>query len=135
MNNTRTIKKSGINPSSYLIHPTTLKMMENKNKHLNTKNKHTDIDPLLLPKIEFDNKTILEYYNIQYLDDLEENINLYSDRQKIRLIKLFFGNNKNIKKYADYDIPKIYEFLERHFNINSKQANQKLTNLITKNNF
>ncbi|ADO67522.1 hypothetical protein crov488 [Cafeteria roenbergensis virus] len=125
--NTRKIKTPGINPSSYLIHPATLKFIKkNQNKQpikTNTSNKNV----MLIPKISFSYQEILSAYQIKYIQDLNDNINNFGKLTKIRLINLYFKYNKNIKHYQETDIPNIYTFLTDEFNLSSQEIYNNLT--------
>lgn len=129
--NSRKIKTPGINPSSYLIHPATLKFIKkNQDKKKITVEPKNEIDDvMLIPEISFSYEEILNSYKIKYIQDLNENLNKYSDNTKIRLIDLYFKFNKSIKNYDKQHIENIYSFLEDEFLLDSKQIYNKLTQL------
>lgn len=133
----RKIKKNGITPSnSFLIHPATLKFLkqnQDKENNLYLNNTKTS-DVFLTPEISFNPKTILEFYNIKYINELENYIDQdYTNQNKIRLIKLFFYTNKNIKNLNQNSIPNIINFLSSYYNLSHKQIENKLSDIKDKN--
>lgn len=133
----RKIKKNGITPSnSFLIHPATLKFLkqnQDKENNLYLNNTKTS-DVFLTPEISFNPKTILEFYNIKYINELENYIDQdYTNQNKIRLIKLFFYTNKNIKNLNQNYIPNIINFLSSYYNLSHKQIENKLSDIKDKN--
>lgn len=129
--NSRKIKTQGINPSSFLIHPATLRFIK-KNQNINkiTLETKSHQNVMLIPEISFSAETILDYYEIKYLKDLEDKLFDYPDLTRIRLLKIFFTNNKTIKNYQENNIPNIYNFLKEKFNFKTNTINNELTNLI-----
>lgn len=129
----RKIKNNGITPSnSFLIHPATLKFIkqnqDKENKLYLNNTKKSDI--FLTPQIAFNPKTILEFYNITYITDLEEYIAKdYTKQNKIRLIKLFFNLHKNIKNINFNSIPNIITFLSSYYDTNTKTIENKLNKI------
>lgn len=129
--NTRKINTPGINPSSYLVHPATLKFIKNnqdKEKISINKNRNKQ-DSLLIPKISFPYQTILNSFQIKYIKDLNDNLDNFGELNKIRLINIYFKFNKNLKNYTKNDIPYIYEFLSQKFNLTNKEIFKNLTSL------
>jgi len=126
--NSRQIKTPGINPSSYLIHPATLKIIKkNQEKEKITINSKETKNVMLIPKIDFSYEEILNSYKIKYIQDLNINLNNFGKLTKIRLIDLYFKYNKNIKNYQEKDIPNIYSFLSEEFDLEEKDIYKKLT--------
>jgi hypothetical protein len=100
-------------PQSFLIHPVTLKLLEEKNNEL--KSNQTPLEDFSLPKLDFSLEEILQAYQIKFLDDLE---NYYStnDIKSIRLIKIFFQvNQKKIKKINKDQILAVLEIIKLEY--------------------
>jgi len=127
----RKLKYTGITPpSSFLIHPATLQFIKNnknndnetiykKDSILQNSGKYKNI--FAIPRIDFNPNKILSFYNIKYIVDLEEYIKHFTNSILLskRLISLFFDNNKNLNNITPDDIPNIYEFINRNYNINN----------------
>ena len=129
--NIRKIKTPGINPSSYIIHPATLKFIKkNQDKEKITAHPTNDYSQvMLIPKISFTYEEILNFYKIKYIQDLDNNLHTFPKSTKIRLIDLYFKYNKSIKHFKQLDIKNIYNFLEKEFNLSSQQIYKNLTKL------
>lgn len=128
MKSSRKIKNSGINPSnSFLVHPITLQHLKNNNKDDTIKEDFNKI--MLIPEIKFDEKKILSYYNINYIQDLEDNFSFYSNSLKLRLLKLYFNLNRNIKNITSENFPNIFDFIANHYKINQKNIENKFKKL------
>ena len=134
--NSRKINTPGINPSSYLVHPATLKFIkknQDKDKITIDKNKNKNkSESLLIPKIHFSYETILSSFNIKYIKDLDDNLDNFGKFNKIRLIDIYFKYNKDLKNYTKNDIDNIYLFLSQEFNLSNKQIYNNLTSLKNK---
>lgn len=130
ISNNRKIKTPGINPSSYLIHPVTLKII-NKNKINN--NKKLDNPIMCIPDISISSQDILKAYNINYISDLEKDIQFMNPTLQMRLLKLFFGQYKNLKNLTESFIPNIIRSIGNYFKISEIEVEKKLKNIDSKN--
>lgn len=127
-NNTRKIKNSGITPpQSYLIHPATLAIIK-KNQESKIYSEKTKNTTFLYPTISFNKQTLLSFYNIKYLSDLEEKLFNYPELTRIRLLKLLLDQTK-LTNLSQDKLPNIFNFLEEYYNINTKTVEKNLSML------
>ena len=113
--------------NSLLKHPATLKKIQENVDDLkkNNKNNKTNIDIKNIPEINFEIKDILKSFEIEYISDLEEKLEFFTDTNKLRLIKLIFKQFKGKLKIQKDNIPKITSFLKDTYNLNDKDIENK----------
>lgn len=130
--NTRKIKTNGISPpQSYLIHPSTLAIIKKNNDTDNIYSKESTDNTFLYPTISFNKNTLLGFYNIKYITDLEEKLFNYPELTRIRLLKLLLENN-NLTNLTKDKLPNIFSFLEEYYSITSKTVENNLSKLKSK---
>ena len=133
--NTRKIQNTGIVPSnSFLIHPATLKIIKQNDKDNKQKihfKKDTKSNIYLIPSINFSSSEILNFYNITYITDLEEQLNQYGDFTKLRLLKLLLSKS-SFNNLSKDSMPNIFNFLLKYYDISEATLNNKLSLLKNK---
>jgi len=136
MSLTRKIKDfDGVKPpQSFLIHPVTLRLIQEKKDDsikINQK-EFNDIKMFELPTINFSNDTILQSYNIKFINDLEQY--LENNKENIRIIKIFFQENKNkILHLEKNDILNILEIISNKYNLTFDKTLNKLKEFLNSN--
>lgn len=100
-------------PQSFLIHPVTLRLIEDKKE---IERVTSTLDEIFqLPTINFTKEDILKAYNIKFINDLENY--LENNTENIRIIRIFFEENKNkIKRIEKNDILNVLEILGKKYN-------------------
>lgn len=117
-------------PQSFLIHPVTLRLIEDKKEIERITSIQDEI--FQLPTINFTNEDILKAYNIKFINDLESY--LENNTENIRIIRIFFEENKNkIKRIEKNDILNILEILGKKYNFTFDKTLKLLQEYINSN--